>query len=135
MLETDLPRYVEMLSAVERKFLAEAAHGDGRVAPDVFAAKYGVRCPTPGYFYRQGEASLIHLLLARDDYSADLRIPESFVEPLRALLPKPADPQVATVAELPREIEAGRWDHQRELRHGPLLRQRADRAWPKSGAS
>jgi hypothetical protein len=50
-LMTELNRFVtnrlpvcqQSRSAAERHLLAEAAHNQGRVKPDVFSAKYGVR--------------------------------------------------------------------------------------------
>ncbi len=104
----NLPQCVQSLSATERQLLAEAAYNDGRVKPSVFAAKYGVRCPSPGYFDRQKDPSLIHLLIGRDRYLAEICVAEAIIEPLRSMLPKPAPPAVKTLDALPAEYEVDR---------------------------
>ncbi len=103
-----LPECLQSLAASERHLLAEAAHNHGRVKPDVFVAKYGVRCPRPGYFHRKDDASLIYLLIARDRYTGEIRIPDAIVQPLQSLLQKPAAAAVSTLDAIPENLDADR---------------------------
>ena len=96
-----LPDCLQSLSAAERHLLAEAAHNHGRVKPKVFAAKYGVRCPSAGYFDHKKDTSLIHLLIGRDRYSGEVQIPDAIAAPRRNLFTVLANHDLAVGGQEP----------------------------------
>jgi hypothetical protein len=100
-----LPDIVAALSEPERQYLAECVDRGALLAGREFQAKYSVPCPSPSAHYHYGmkEASLLTLLIhvPRDRFDLDNGILPEFVEPLRALLPKPPPLQARTEAVLP----------------------------------
>jgi hypothetical protein len=105
LLQDNLAGVVQLLTPVEKHFLAEAAHNRGRVEPSMFAAKYQQRCPHPDRWANRRNVSLIHLLIAEDEYSNAVVVPQEILEPLRGLLPEPAEVTVETVDDLPPDVE------------------------------
>ena len=104
-LASNLPKLVSMLSPSETALLAESAHRGGLVSSRVFMAKYRGKYTMPKLGADRDKPAW---LLAPFIHSADFRtgapaflIP-SLVDPLCALLPKPADLKVRTVNTLPK---------------------------------
>ena len=101
--------FLAHLTDQERMFLAEAAHNGGYVAPEVYQARYNVRCPRPGRFLDAKRASLINLVISEDHFDNQLCIPRTLAEALRPLLPKPSPAGVETVEEVPADHSVEHW--------------------------
>ncbi len=99
-------RLLEACNDTERLLLAELAHNSpAGLSPATFAAKYDTRFPVSGAYTWRGEGadSILVLVLDTDNQDGTVRLADELNEPLRALLSKPAPPEIRTVAEISQE--------------------------------
>jgi hypothetical protein len=93
-----LRELVGILSDIEKKLLAEAAHNGGYVDPVRFTAKYGVACPLPKAYPRSDISPM--LLLVGGEYGSR-QVPAQIAKQLRTILAKPAAVNVTITENLP----------------------------------
>jgi hypothetical protein len=98
LLGNELPRVLEQLSDVERKYLAELAYGSD-LSGLRFEAKYGVKAPSPSsYSYSRSYSAL---LLFLGGYGYQQGLPPPLAKGVREHLEPPASARLATTSELP----------------------------------
>jgi hypothetical protein len=119
-LTLNLPAVVARLSEAEKDLLAESAHQKRLISEREFAAKHGGPCPMPKAYYSwREEVSLLVPFIHRGGFreSEPPDLIASLVEPLRALLPKPAELKVQTVDQVPKA-----WPSEQQCQGGELIR-------------
>lgn len=102
-LTGNLPNVLKKLTRQEKLLLAETAHNDGELSCVAYRAKYAD--PTtlfpPSESSLKQPISLIWAFVTRQD--GHFRMSDRMIEVLKAALPKPPPPQIASLARLPKD--------------------------------
>lgn len=100
-IQSDVHRYLEKLTLAEKNLLREAAYCGGRVQPSTFIAKYNANCPRPGRWISKRDSSLIHLVIAVDEDTGEIFVPQDVIAAVKPLMSKPPTVTIRPVEKIP----------------------------------
>jgi len=119
-LTLDLAHVVGRLSEPEKCWLAESVRQKRLFSAREFTAKYGGACPMPkSYYGRREEVSLLVPFIYQGNHreSEPPGLIAALIDPLRALLPKPAALKLETADRVPKA-----WPSEQQCPGGELIR-------------